>query len=869
MLKGDKLTAMTRALLQPHARQWTLAVGVFLLTAMVCGGVIWSAQQEDLQEARVRASQLANDQAQVLQRSLERSLSATYAVAALVRRGQGSVPDFEAIATEMLPFYPGVAALGLSPGGIIQEVVPLIGNEATIGFNQLGDAAQGDEATKARESGVLTLAGPLQLVQGGLGVVGRLPIFLDTSPGRSRFWGFSFVTIRLPQALEAAQLSLFRDRGYDYELWRQVPGSGERQVIAASATGPLDAPVNAMLKLPNGQWTLSVTPSPGWDSSHNLMLELTAGLLTSLLVAYLAWLLFEMRRRDQWLEIEVADRTAEILLAKQHLEATINAIPDALFELDLQGRHLSCHSPVAEYLVRPAEVLLGKTVSEVMPPESAAVVLSALQEAYATSRSTGKQFKLPLASGEHWFELSISRKANGPDGEPRFVALSRDITQNKQAEERIQLLAHFDPLTGLPNRAMLTDRCQQALATAHRNKEPLALLFLDLDHFKNINDSLGHSVGDQLLVAFASRLQSEVRRQDTVSRLGGDEFVLILPNTDATGAAHMAEKILQSSLQPLQLQAHELTVTPSVGIAMFPGDGANFDALSRSADAAMYRAKQDGRNGYRFFTPEMQSQSERTLAIENALRKALERQQFSLHYQPQVSLVRGEVSGAEALLRWTHPELGVVSPAEFIPVAEGCGLILPIGEWVLHTAARQWADWMAAGMRPLTLSVNLSSVQFRHADLPEMVSAALKDTGLPPHLLELELTEGAAMADPDAAVAMMNELHARGVLMSIDDFGTGYSSLSYLKKFKVSKIKIDQTFVRDITVDPDDKAIVGTIIHMADSLGMGTIAEGVETRAQLDFLRDQGCGQVQGYLFSRPLPPESFQAFLKAWQPLA
>ncbi len=604
----------------------------------------------------------------------------------------------------------------------------------------------------------------------------------------------------------------------------------------------------------------------GWNATHDMGLQVAVALLFSLLVTYLAWLLFEMQMRDQQLEIEVSDRTAEILVAQRHLEATMAAIPDALFEMDLEGRHLTCQTPVDEYLARPADVLLGKTAAEVMPPESAAIVMSALQEANVNARSTGKQFKLPLASGEHWFELSISRKAGGANDEPRFVVLSRNITQNKLAEERIRMLAHFDPLTGLPNRSMLSDRCKQALATAHRKQQSLALLFLDLDHFKNINDSLGHLVGDQLLIAFADRLQSEVREQDTVSRLGGDEFVLILPDTDAKGAAHMAEKLLKSSMQALQLAQHELTVSPSIGISMFPVDGADLDDLSRCADAAMCRAKQEGRNGYRFFTPEMQSQSERILAIENGLRKALERQQLSLCYQPQVCLNKRTVSGAEVLLRWTHPELGSVSPAEFISIAESSGLILPIGEWVLRTAAQQWTNWMAAGMAPITLSVNLSSVQFRHADLPEMVSTVLRETGLAPHLLELELTEGVTMDKPDLAVAVMNDLHGRGIRMSIDDFGTGYSSLSYLKKFKISKIKIDQSFVRDITVDPDDKAIVGAIIKMADNLSMSAIAEGVETQAQLDYLREQGCDQVQGYFFSRPLVPDQFIEFIDEHQ---
>jgi diguanylate cyclase (GGDEF)-like protein/PAS domain S-box-containing protein len=857
---------MSRLPCHNRFRQYALVIGVFLLACSLSGGLIWDAQRQHLREVQARASELANDQAQALQRGIERSLSASYALAALVRRGQGEVPDFEAIATEMLPFYPGVAVLGLSPGGIVKDVVPIQGNENLIGFNQLGDAAQALEATKARDSGKLTLAGPLKLVQGGLGVVGRLPIFLKDTHGDAKFWGFSFVTLRFPQALAAANLALVTERGYAYQLWRPLPESGGRQIIDASSGEVLIDPVDAVFELPNGRWILSLSPVAGWSAGQNLEWQIVAALLFSVLVSYLAWLLYEMQLRDQRLEAEVTDRTAEILAAKRHLEATVAAIPDAMFELDLEGRHLSCHSPVAEYLARPADILLGKTVTEVMPPESAEIVLSALREANENSRSTGKQFKLPLPSGEHWFELSISRMSGGPDDPPRFVALSRNVTQSKQAEERIRMLAHYDSLTRLPNRVMLTDRCQQALASAQRRGQSVAIFFLDLDHFKNINDSLGHAVGDQLLIAFAERLQSEVRDQDTVSRLGGDEFVLILPETDAKGAAHMAEKLLKSSLQPLQLEQHELTVSPSIGIAMYPNDGSNFEDLSRCADAAMYRAKHDGRNGYRFFTPEMQSQSDRTLAIENGLRKALEHQQLTLHYQPQVCLNKRSVSGAEVLLRWTHPKLGAVSPAEFIPIAESSGLILTIGEWVLRTATQQWSTWMAAGMGPITLSVNLSSVQFRHADLPEMVSAVLRDAGLPPHLLELELTEGAAMANPESAVAVMNDLHARGIRMAIDDFGTGYSSLSYLKKFKISKIKIDQTFVRDITVDPDDKAIVAAIIKMADNLGMVTIAEGVETQAQLDYLREQGCDQLQGYFFSRPLPPEQFIEFIDEHQ---
>ena len=443
------------------------------------------------------------------------------------------------------------------------------------------------------------------------------------------------------------------------------------------------------------------------------------------------------------------------------------------------------------------------------------------------------------------------------------MALEKKATEQKEAEAHIQRLAHFDVLTGLPNRLLLNDRCLHALSVAHRGHQSVALMFLDLDHFKNINDSLGHRVGDEVLVELAARLKSTVREQDTVSRLGGDEFILLLPDTDAVGAAHVADKLLQAALMPIQIEQHELTVTPSIGIALYPKDGADLDTLSKCADAAMYRAKGDGRNSYRFFTPEIQAHSARTLRLDNALRRALARDQLELHYQPQISMETGYTVGAEALLRWHHPELGAVSPAEFIPIAESSGLILPIGEWVIRTAVKQLAQWIQRGMAPITMAINLSSVQFRHANLPQLITSILADADLPAQLLELELTEGVAMTHPQGAIAVMDDLHQRGVRMSIDDFGTGYSSLSYLKRFKVYKLKIDQSFVRDITEDPDDKAIVGAIISMASSLGLKTIAEGVETEGQLEFLRARGCNEVQGYYFSRPLAAQAFENYVQ------
>ena len=445
----------------------------------------------------------------------------------------------------------------------------------------------------------------------------------------------------------------------------------------------------------------------------------------------------------------------------------------------------------------------------------------------------------------------------------RVVATMHDITERKIAQEHIEKLAHFDQLTGLPNRTLLEDRFRYALSFARRGGETLAVMFLDLDHFKDINDTLGHNIGDQVLMELAKRLKAILRGQDALSRQGGDEYILILPSTDENGAGVVASKLIEVVSQPFKIDKHELIVTASIGIAIYPNDGTNLETLSKHADIAMYRAKHEGRNSFRFFTPEMQKHSARNLMLANELRHALERNELYLHYQPQISLQGGHIIGVEALLRWQHPEMGMVSPSEFIPIAERSGQIIPIGEWVFRTAARQLKEWIDNGMQPMMMAANLSAVQFRQNDLPEWIDHILDEVKLPHHLLELELTEAATMENTAAAVNMMKKLHERGIRMSIDDFGTGYSSLNYLKQFKVYKLKIDKSFVRDITNGPEDRAIVTAIINMASSLGMQTIAEGVETEQQLEFLRLHGCNEAQGYYFSKPQPAKQIEIFVK------
>ncbi|MDD2928683.1 MAG: EAL domain-containing protein [Sideroxydans sp.] len=495
-----------------------------------------------------------------------------------------------------------------------------------------------------------------------------------------------------------------------------------------------------------------------------------------------------------------------------------------------------------------------------------------------TPKETYDDMWAHLTAGKAWHGELINKRKDGSiyieaatlspvrqaDGRiTHYLAVKENITDRKMDEARIQQLANFDHLTDLPNRRLLNERLNYALSLAQRNDEKLAVMFIDLDNFQNINDSLGHGIGDHYLIEIAKRLKETVREEDTVSRLGGDEFILVFPGADSDAAALVASKLLTAISHPCIIDRHELLNTASIGIAIYPDDGQTLDELVKNADTAMNRLKQSSRNDYCFFTPEMQAHSVRNAQLVNALRQALARNELHLNYQPQVSLRDGSVIGAEALLRWQHQELGMISPAEFIPLAEESGLIIPIGEWVLRTAILQMKTWQDAGLPALVIAVNLSAIQFRQPKLPELVTRILEEAGLSADQLELELTEAVAMDDPQAAVGMMDKLHELGIRMSIDDFGTGYSSLSYLKRFKVYKLKIDQSFVRDLTDDPDDKAIVTAIINLASSLGMHTIAEGVETAGQLAYLRLQGCDEVQGYYFSKPLPAAEFESYLQ------
>ncbi len=465
--------------------------------------------------------------------------------------------------------------------------------------------------------------------------------------------------------------------------------------------------------------------------------------------------------------------------------------------------------------------------------------------------------------GLGWCMLTVA-PVRGEGGEvSHFVAVAEDISERKASQAQVERLAFYDPVTELPNRSLFSDRVVQAVAGARRSGERVAILFMDLDRFKEINDSLGHEAGDRLLRQVGERLHACVRPSDTVARLGGDEFGLLLTQlTDPRDAGVVAEKILRAFSRPFRIDMHEVFSSPSIGIAVFPADGTSCEALLKNADAAMYQAK-DERGTYRYFTPELNALAVRRLELEGAIRRGLERREFRLHYQPQVDLETGVVVGVEALIRWHHPQRGLVPPAEFIPLAEETGLIVSLGQFVLSQACQDACRWNVRDSQAPRVAVNVSARQFRHGDILRSVGSALGASGLDPSRLELELTESVLMKDVERAVTSLRELKAPGVGLAIDDFGTGYSSLSYLKRFAIDALKIDRSFVRDIAESPDAAAIVTAIIAMARRLRLRVIAEGVENEGQRRFLLENGCKVGQGYYFAAPMPQEELLQYLK------
>jgi diguanylate cyclase (GGDEF)-like protein/PAS domain S-box-containing protein len=560
---------------------------------------------------------------------------------------------------------------------------------------------------------------------------------------------------------------------------------------------------------------------------------------------------------------------AALFEEKERAQVTLNSIGDAVLTTDLSGK-VTYLNPVAEAMTGWfCTEALGRPISDIFIILDGTTRLAAanpMLRAMADNETVGLGTDCVLVRRDG-FESAIEDSAapiHSRDGQVTgAVIVFRDVSESRAMALEMAHLAQHDFLTSLPNRLLLTERFSHAIGLARRHTKQVGLMFLDLDNFKHINDSLGHAIGDQLLQSVANRLVACVRTTDTVCRQGGDEFVILLAEIgQPQDAAQVAETLRAALDMPHLIDGHELHVTLSIGISIFPDDGTSVDALMQNADTAMYHAKAGGRNNYQFFRADMNARAVRRLFVETSLRRALRQGEFLLHYQPKIDLASGAMTGAEALIRWQDPDLGLVYPAQFVPIAEENGLIVPVGRWVLREACRQVQAWLDAGLRAVPVSVNISAVEFRHEDFLEGVALILKETGLAPHYLELELTESILMHDVESSTSILEALKAMGMQLAIDDFGTGYSSLSYLKRFPISTLKIDQSFVRDIATDADDASIVSAVIGMGKNLKQRVIAEGVETQAQLALLQARHCDEGQGFHFSHPVSAEDFARLL-------
>lgn len=532
---------------------------------------------------------------------------------------------------------------------------------------------------------------------------------------------------------------------------------------------------------------------------------------------------------------------------------------DVIAILDVQMR-IDYMSPRSQSMLgyEPAD-LLGEPAFALIHADDREKVEMAFAGVLAHSDSAAPtEFRFRHQRG-YWTEVeAVATNLLEYPGVRGILVVLRDISERRQAEERIHHMAHHDPLTGLPNRRLLAEQATLTLALAARSRINMALLFCDLDHFKDINDSLGHVVGDILLIQVSSQIKKSLRDTDILARLGGDEFMVLLPETGRDGAARVADKILTLLREPAPLGEHQLTVTGSIGISLYPYDGDNFQDLFRNADTAMYQAKQMGRNAYRFYDAAMNAANLERLTLLSALRKAIKKEQLRTYFQPKVDLADGRVIGAEALVRWQHPDEGLIPPGRFIPLAEDNDLIIAIGDWVLKEVCRQLAVWREAGLPPLSVAVNVAARHFYADGLMQNLETLLEQYGLPPEALELELTESTMLEAGPETLTLLQELRGRGFTLAIDDFGTGYSSLAYLKNLPITALKIDRSFVRDLATQPGDCAIAAVIVTLGHCLGLTVIAEGVETAQQQEILLEHGCDYAQGYLFSRPLPAAEF-----------
>ena len=793
---------------------------------------------------------------------------------------------------------------------VVDYLEPYAGNEDAHGVDTGHTSAQTEARERSRKSGQVAATGLLALVQHRAlksGFLVLAPVYLRGAPTDTEALRERAVIGETAAVFHVDHLvrTLLRRNNLahtpDMSIAVYAANSAAHSQLAFFDGNPVRPPApgallpawllynqarpqTASFSVAGSPWYMEVkqAPTPFTDTHSGSMFALLGGLLSSLLAA---GAVYGLASRKGAVERLTSERTAELRGANERLAADLALRVRTEKSLRLREKVIEvssnailiCSPEAPDYAieyVNPAfESITGYQAEEVVGQplrtlqggsqdhqniEEISAALREKREGHAVLRNYRKD-----GTG-YWNDLFISPVRDETGEIVNFVVAQYDISAIMRYKAELEYQARHDALTGLANRNLLTERLERAISSARHSGTELWVVFVDLDRFKFVNDTLGHEAGDTLLKMLAERLKLAVREADTVARMGGDEFVLVLPEgTSRDAGMAVIKAIMDAIATPMMIQSHEFYLTCSVGIAAYPSDGGTADVLTKHADIAMYRAKELGRNTYQFYTASMSERTRERLEIEADLRHALERDQFELHYQPQVDLDSGAVVGMEALLRWRHPQYGMIAPVRFISLAEEMGLIVPIGAWVLRTACLQTHAWHEAGPHRLRVAVNLSPRQFTQKGLAQSIAAVLYESGLDARYLELELTESMVMTDVDNAITILRDLKHLGVQIAIDDFGTGYSSLSYLRRFPIDVLKIDQSFVRDITLEEDGAAVVRTIISLSHSLRLKVIAEGVETPEQLDYLRKHGCDEAQGYLYSRPLPAAQFAQLLK------
>jgi len=1126
-------------------------VTTFFISASISIALTFFFVEYNLQQKHLSVQKLSSSYVSLIRNNVFQAISATYPLAALIRTQKGDVKGFTELATEMLPLYPGAAALQLHPDGILKYVVPLKGNEGAIGHNLLLNPQRAKEAFLARDTGNLTLAGPFNLVQGGIGAAARLPIFLNNSQGSKLFWGFSTVLFRFPEVLDAVHLDSLVAAGFAYELSRIHPDTHKIQIIARSKEALIERPEQFTIAVPNGVWTFKVSPITAWHSQSFIILMASLAALFTFLTTFSALLIQRLRNNKKQLEKQVLERTKELSDNLKRLDTALNAAHQGWFDfnvkhneclvsdkvplllgykpsefisnfqewknnihsedrdiflnsfnqcietgrsIDIEYRRkakdgswlwihttgeiverctnntpqrlIGIHTDVSERkrseqvlrvlaeggaiedgdifqlmvkqlasaqnvryvfiaLVAPDDMDTAETITvwggdnyienlsyaleespcqnviqqgvcfypehiqQLFPNDQlltdigaesylgvplknskneviglvvviddkpmveksftitlleslaarAAIELERIEsdkkmqlsakvfndahEAIIITDTTGSIIEINptfceitgyertevlgknpsiLSSGKqsrefyqemwqsiteqgHWRGEVWNRKKNGEvyaelltissiqdehtHNTTHYVGLFSDITKSKEQQSTLELMAHYDVLTQLPNRVLFADRFSLAIAHSTRSATLLAVCFLDLDNFKPINDNHGHNVGDQLLVEVAQRIVASIRGVDTVSRQGGDEFTLLLNDIESyEQCEHTVKRILYALAQPFLIGDYVHNITASIGVTLYPDDNEDIDTLIRHADNAMYQAKQSGKHRYHFFDRKQDQQLIQKHHRLAEIEQALVNNEMTLYYQPKVNMATGKVFGAEALIRWNHPEKGLIPPLDFLPLIDGTDLELQVGNWVINHALQQMNNWLAQGIK-LEVSINIASDHLQSKSFFTQLKQALsKYPAVNPKQLQLEILESSALSDLQMISRIIKTCQeSLGVTIALDDFGTGYSSLTHLRSLTANTIKIDQSFVRDMLDDPSDYMIIDGVIRLADSFGREVIAEGVETTRHGLMLLIMGCKEAQGYDISRPMPADDLPAWLLDYKP--